>query len=89
MASMAERLQHQEIVLDIEVHDDRETALMLLEDLRLYPDIENCYTIQLTVVAFLLLRKEYAFTKDEANEQYFTQLVVSGHPCINMKSMAG
>ncbi|KAL6743037.1 hypothetical protein Aduo_016123 [Ancylostoma duodenale] len=40
MSNMAERLQHQEIVLDMEVQDDRETALMLLEDLRLYPDIE-------------------------------------------------
>ncbi|KAL6735384.1 hypothetical protein Aduo_005830 [Ancylostoma duodenale] len=40
MSNMAERLQHQEIVLDMEVQDDREIALMLLEDLRLYPDIE-------------------------------------------------
>ncbi|KAL6736058.1 hypothetical protein Aduo_006448 [Ancylostoma duodenale] len=40
MSSMAERLQHQGVVLDMEVQDDRETALMLLEDLRLYPDIE-------------------------------------------------
>ncbi|KAL6739370.1 hypothetical protein Aduo_012837 [Ancylostoma duodenale] len=39
MGSMVERLQHQEMVLDMEVQDDRETALLLLEDLRLYPDI--------------------------------------------------
>ena len=37
---MAERLLHQEFVLDLEVDDDHDTALMLLEDLRLYPDVE-------------------------------------------------
>ncbi|KAL6743154.1 hypothetical protein Aduo_016231 [Ancylostoma duodenale] len=42
MAGMAERLQHQEIVLDMEVHDNCETALMLLEHLWLYPDMSHC-----------------------------------------------
>ncbi|KAL6742633.1 hypothetical protein Aduo_015764 [Ancylostoma duodenale] len=58
MSNMAERLQHQEIVLDMEVQDDRETALMLLEDLRLYPDIEVSAELN-EFCANLLLKYEY------------------------------
>ncbi|KAL6734977.1 hypothetical protein Aduo_005463 [Ancylostoma duodenale] len=41
MAGLAQRLHHQGVGLDMEIHDDDETALILLEYLCLYVDVKD------------------------------------------------